>query len=156
MTPRYLHTYKCSFCKVVAFSTVKNPAMSPLPCIQCHRYMAYQWSKPLTEAEWQARNVAPIEYRSPLPAAVVPPESRDRQCARRGCLVWKPPAELLNGRFCSEACGAQDSRDMAAFYDRLEQMYQEMPWLRPTTKPPSSETDSASVTTADLGMHQSR
>jgi len=135
MSANWLHTYQCSFCKTTAFSTIHARRCGvPIKCVLCLRIMAYQWSETIPEAEWQDRNRRPVEFRAAHAVAVIPPEQRTKRCGRRGCLVYKPKAELLNGRFCSEECGAADSLDVAASLERIEKLYQEHPWLRPKAK----------------------
>ena len=132
---RELHTYRCSFDKTMAFSTVKAPSTVPIKCVLCLRIMAFQWSSEIPEDEWQDRNRRLVEFRSAHPVADIPPELREKKCGRRGCHVWKPKPELLNGRFCSEACGAADSEELAAGQAQIDQLYREMPWLeRPKAK----------------------
>jgi hypothetical protein len=96
--------------------------------------MAFGYSVEIDEAEWQDRSRRPVEFRSAHPVAVVPQELREKRCGRLGCYVWKPKADMLNGRFCSEECGALDSLDVAAGLEIREKLYRDMPWLRPAAK----------------------
>lgn len=124
---RLLHTFQCSFCKTWAKSTIKSN-LAPIRCIACLRLVAFKYSSEISEAEWTERSRRPVEFLSPHPVAVVPPESRPKKCGRLTCQVRKPKAELLNGRFCSEECGAADSVELAERLDNLRRMYRERPW----------------------------
>lgn len=126
---RDLHTYQCGNCKTLATTTVR---LSPLRCQVCRSFMTYGWSAPIVSDEDRARAAKGIVF-SPgrMPLEPIPSIQR---CGRRGCGQYRPPAALLNGRFCSEACGAKDSEDVAAQLERIEQLYQLNPWLRPREK----------------------
>ena len=128
MSVRLLHYYRCSFDQTTAKSTTRTN-QPPIKCALCLRLMAYQWSSEIDEAEWHERNLRPVEFVSAHAVAVIPPELREKKCGRRECYVYKPKPELLNGRFCSEACGALDSEEMAAGMERIDQLYRDMPWL---------------------------
>ena len=133
MSPRLLHYYRCSFDQTTAKSTTRTN-QPPIKCALCLRLMAYQWSSEISEAEWHERNLRPVEFVSAHAVAVIPPELREQKCSRRGCYVYKPKPELLNGRFCSEACGAADSLEIEEMGRRLDKLYTEQPWLRPRQK----------------------
>jgi hypothetical protein len=124
-----LHYYRCSFCKTVASSTLRMTD-PPLKCVLCLRLMAYLYATPISAEEWQARNLNPPVFKSPHAIASIRPEDRETKCARLGCHEYRTKAEMLNGRFCSEDCGAKDSEELAAIHERKEKLYQEMPWLR--------------------------
>lgn len=91
--------------------------------------MAFLFSTEVDAAVWQACHAKPIQFSTPLAAAVVPPEDREKRCARQGCREYRKPADLLNGRFCSEACGAQDSVDMDAHWQRIEALRAKYPYI---------------------------
>jgi len=131
MAPLLVHRYRCSFCHTWAATTIKT-SHPPLKCALCLRLMAFMFSAEVDEAEWQDRNSRPVEFVSPYMVASVAPELREKKCGRLTCDVRKPKNELLNGRFCSEECGAKDSVELAERLDNLRRMYAERPWYGAT------------------------
>lgn len=131
MTPTHLHTYQCSFCRSTATTSVKSSGL--VKCRLCFRLMAFLFSVPIETDEQREQAAGPIVFRFGG-VSLAPPTEPTKRCARRGCYTYKPVSDLLNGRFCSEECGAQDSRDFKAFMDRLEDLYQRKPYLRPVAR----------------------
>ncbi len=129
-THEQLHTYRCSFCKTTASSTLRMTD-PPLKCVLCRRIMGFLYSTPISADEWKARNLNPPVFLSPHEIAQVRPEDREKRCHRLGCVQYRKPGEMLNGRFCSEECGALDSIHREEVLRRRAKLHQEMPWLRP-------------------------
>lgn len=130
MTPTHLHIYLCPTCKMLAASSVKIP--TPLRCPTDWTWMRFQYAAPI-ETDGQ-REIAKVGLLFNPFVPPVKPEDRMKKCGRTGCLTHRRQSELLNGRFCSEACGAQDSKDMEAMGARLKALYERKPWLRPRVK----------------------
>lgn len=128
-----LHTFQCPACKTVATTTIK-PSPGGAPAIRCsvrwcQRTMRFLFSTEVEPAVWEECHRQPIKFTTPQIGAVVPPEDREKRCARQGCRVYRKKADLLNGRFCSEECGALDSLDQEAYWQRIEALREKYPYI---------------------------
>jgi hypothetical protein len=123
-----LFTYRCPQCKGVAIATIRL-SDPPMKCPLCRWSMVYLYATPVSAEEWQARNLNPPVFRSAHEIAQVRPEDREKRCGRLGCVQYRKASELLNGRFCSEACGAKDSLETEAYWQRIETLRKKYPYI---------------------------
>ena len=124
-----VHTYRCSFCGTTATSTIRI-TQPPLKCVLCLRFMAFKYSSPVTQAEWNARNLNPPTFYTPHEVSTTPYTKRACDTCRahveRGLMV------ILSGvgKFCSEDCAQVGVLQHQQFMERLSKVKEEMPWLR--------------------------
>lgn len=130
-----LHTYRCSFCKTVATTPVKSSSPRDVKCVTCLRWMGYLFSQTIDTLELQALADRGLVYNPHVSTDVI-----RKRCDTCKTLVDK--AAMVNlgvgGRYCSQPCadiGTEKHRaTMEAIDARLEKLYQERPWLRPSAK----------------------
>jgi hypothetical protein len=139
---RDLHVYRCSFCKTTAQSTffVQQNGAAPLKCTLCFRIMGYLFSSPISEAEWEARNLNPPVFQTPHPVGPAPKRECDqcRQKFERHTLINVPSV----GKFCSEDCAQVGVLKHQAYMEKCREA--DNRWKQPYKKPqPIQQKESA-------------
>lgn len=128
---QFLHTYQCSLCQTVATSPIRVEHPQDLPCVLCRRWMRLVSSVPVTTPEQRDlfdRGTVFQPYAEPRP--------RVRYCDT--CFGDLDPERTIRvdtgGRYCSQTCVDIAADQVRLVRERLEQLYQRKPWLKPATK----------------------
>lgn len=128
----HLHFYQCSWCKTTATSPVYDAAHPP-KCGACLRYMARKYAEPIETEAQQALVDRGMVFN---PYRVVGPLKRTCDTCKAVYLASDGIDLDHGGRYCSAACADIGTEKHRAALERsqvkLEQLYQEQPWLRPT------------------------
>ncbi len=123
-----LFTYRCSFCKTTAASTLRI-SQPPLKCAYCLRIMAFLYTMPISDEEWRARDLNPPVFTSAH--AVNPERAGTRRCDT--CRDWCDRGDMIAlagvGKFCSQFCTDAGVADHEKFMQRISKLRHEMPWL---------------------------
>ena len=123
MAPTHLHVYRCSFCDVVATSTVRMG----LKCVRCLRLMRYKWSQPITTQAERDIASAGVLFDPFLPR----PPKRCDTC--RQPITGTPMKIAGVGVFCGDDCAQVMVVKVQAYRQRLAEEAAELerkvcPW----------------------------
>lgn len=123
--PLLLHIYQCSFCAVIATSTVKT-SYPPIRCNACRRIMAFKWTQAIrTQAERDIAS-AGVMYNPFMPRAAI-----KRTCDTCHCFLFEDELLIVEGlgKFCSQRCADVESEKHAAGLERVAILRKEQPWM---------------------------
>lgn len=128
-----LYVFQCPNCGSVYTSAVK-PAGAPYQCLNDRTWLRLLFERAVETEEDRA-----IAARAPFWNGGVRPAARIWCDACPNIVAVDEGIDLgAGGKYCSEACAnIGTERHRAALEQqaaRLEQLYQEMPWLRPQMK----------------------
>lgn len=129
-----LHLYQCWVCRTTLTTPIKSAGTgAPYRCLNDRTPMTYKFSAPVETDADRALVARGTVY---SPHTIGWPKHTARACDT--CRDWVEPETLIRlgagGKYCSAACADIGTEKHRATMERVEQLYQERPWLRPKVK----------------------
>jgi hypothetical protein len=130
-----LHFYRCSQCHTTATTGVKRTPDLHLRCNACFRWMAFLWSLPIETDEQRGLAARGLVY-NPFGQDAPRKVCTARRCDMCPTYVERAAMIVLPcvGKFCSDDCAQRGVLRHQQVMERVEQLYQNEPGLRPKHK----------------------